>query len=123
MKLVDFDTFCRMPAGTVFAPYKPCVLEEELAIKVDEGREMPLDYPYYRHSFNGVMALQPWLGDTCLFEIGDREGASFEVYDGATSDYMEYKMFLVFEESDIDRLINVLKWAKNGCVGDITDER
>ena len=35
MRLVGFDEFCRMPAGTIFAPYTPCVLEEELAIKVD----------------------------------------------------------------------------------------
>lgn len=118
MKLVGFDEFCRMPSGTIFAPYAPCVLEEELAIKVDEGYDMPPDYQYYRHSFNGVMPLSPWLGSECeLFEIGDQEEASFEVYDGDTSDYMDYKMFLVFEEADIDRMINALVWAKNGCEG------
>ena len=119
MKIVDFDTFCRMPAGTIFAPYTPCALEEELAVKVDAGIEMPEDYPYYRHLFNGVMALHPWLGDGCgLYGVGDQEDASFEVYDGDTNDYRDYKMFLVFEEKDIDLLINVLNWAKNGCVGE-----
>ena len=85
MKLVDYKTFIRLPAGTIFAPYKPCVLEEELSIKVDAGREI------------------------------DEEEAEFEVYDGDNNDYREYRMFLIFDEKDIDKLIEVLQWAKNGC--------
>ena len=59
MKLVNFETFNKMPSGTIFAPYKPSVLEEELAIKVDHGWE------YERNGerkwlFNGVMSLQPF---------------------------------------------------------------
>lgn len=118
MILVGFEEFCRMPAGTIFAPYTPCVLEEELSIKVDPGQEMPKHYPYYRHTFNGVMPLSPWFDDDCrLFNIGDRSEASFEIYDGDNNDYRDYEMFLVFEESDIDRMINALIWAKNGCKG------
>lgn len=117
MKIVGFDEFCRMPAGTIFAPYEPCVCKEELSIKTDPGYEMPEDYPWYRHSFNGVMPLEPWLNEESgLWAIGDRSDASFEIYDGSSGDYMDYEMFLVFEEADIDRMINVLKWAKNGCV-------
>lgn len=121
MKLVGYDEFCRMPAGTIFAPYEPCVLKEELAIKVDGGHEMPPEYPYYRHGFNGVMSLQPWIDGCydCLFEIGDQEDASFEIYDGDSNDYRDYKMFLIFEEKDVERMISVLKWAKNGCKGEI----
>ena len=119
MKLVNFDDFSRMPAGTIFAPYEPCVLKEELAIKVDPGEEMPEDYPYYRHTFNGVMSLEPWItSDDCLFDIGDQADASFAIYDGDNNDYHDYKMFLIFEEKDVDRMINALLWAKNGCVGD-----
>lgn len=119
MRIVNFDDFCRMPAGTIFAPYTPCVLEEPLSIKVDAGEEMPPSYPYVRHQFNGVMTLQPWLSTECgLYAIGDRATASFEIYDGAACDYMDYEMFLVFEEADIDRMINALTWAKNGCTGE-----
>lgn len=53
-----------------------------------------------------------------LWAIGDRSDASFEIYDGSSTDYMDYKMFLIFEEADIDRMIRVLEWAKNGCVGE-----
>ena len=116
MKLVGFEEFCRMPAGTVFAPYTPCVLEGELEIKVDPGEDMPLTYKWARHTFNGVMPLTPW-GLDSLMNIGDTQEASFEIYDGSNVDYMDHKMFLIFDEVDIDRMINALVWAKNGCVG------
>jgi hypothetical protein len=120
MRLVGFDEFCRMPAGTIFAPYKPIVLRGELEIKVDPGEEMPSDYEWLRHDFNGVMPLTPWLDDHCgLWEIGDTEEASFEIYDGCAVDYLDHEMFLVFDEADIDRMIKVLLWAKNGCKGEV----
>lgn len=118
MKIVDFETFVRMPAGTIFAPYNPCVLEDNLAIKVDEGRDSYGSDNYESHWFNGVMSLEPWLGESCLFTPGDQEPASFEIYDGDNNDYRDYEMFLIFEKEDVDRLIRVLEWAKGGCIGD-----
>lgn len=122
MRIVNYHDFCRMPAGTVFAPFTPCVLEEGLAIKVDSGEDVPKGHPLYdycSHTFNGVMPLRPWLGDDCgLWGIGAQEDASFEIYDGDYNDYHDYKMFLIFEEADIDRMIKALIWAKNGCIGD-----
>lgn len=112
MKIVDFRTFNRMPAGTVFAPYTPCVLEEGLAIKVDHGRIFA--YPRYGNwMFNGVMPLEPWNLDSVFDEESVK--ATFEIYDGDSNDYHDYKQFLIFEECDIDRLIQVLLWAKGGC--------
>mgnify|MGYP006923264984 CR=1 FL=1 len=118
MKLVGFEEFCRMPAGTVFAPYEPIILADRLAIKTDAGEDMPADYEWMRHDFLGVMPLEPWIDDKCdLWKIGDSRPASFEIYDGSAVDYVDYKMFLVFDEFDIDRMINALTWAKNGCEG------
>lgn len=112
MKIVDFKTFNRMPSGTIFAPYTPCVLEDRLAIKVDHGRE--INYPRYGNwMFNGVMPLEPWNIDSFFGDESVR--ATFEIYDGDTNDYRDYKQFLIFEECDIDRLIQVLLWAKGGC--------
>ena len=109
MHIVDFETFNRLPAGTIFAPYTPSVLREGLAIKVDHGRE----FKDYGWSFNGVMPLEPWNLD-CVFDE-DPIKATFEIYDGATADYMDYEQFLIFDECDVDRLIQVLLWAKHGC--------
>lgn len=113
MKIVDFKTFNRMPAGTIFAPYKPYVLEDRLAIKVDHGRELNPGFYYLDWAFNGVMPLEPWNLDSVFDEESVR--ASFEIYDGDSNDYRDYKHFLIFEECDIDRLIQVLLWAKSGC--------
>ena len=112
MKIVDFKTFNRMPAGTIFAPYTPSVLEDRLAIKVDHGRE--INYPRCGNwMFNGVMPLEPWNLDSVFDEESVK--ATFEIYDGDSNDYRDYKQFLIFEECDIDRLIQVLLWAKSGC--------
>lgn len=119
MKIVDFGTFVRLPAGTVFAPYKPFVLEEPLAIKVDKECDLYTPTGEDMHVFNGVMSLEPWIDGMCcsLFEPGDHESASFEIYDGDNNDYREYTMFLILEKEDVKRLIKVLQWANRGCVG------
>lgn len=120
MRLVDFEQFCRMPAGTIFIPYEPCVALEELAIKVDEGFDELYNSKYFSHYFNGVMPLTPDISESSgLWNVGDSVEASFYIYDGSSADYMEYKLFLVFDNNDIDKMINVLKWAKGGCKGDI----
>lgn len=117
MKLVNFETFNRMPAGTIFAPYNPCVMEDCMSIKVDEGEtEQDSEHSHY---FNGVMPLDPWLGETALFHDGDQEPATFEIYDGSSSDYSNFKLFLILENEDVDKLIRVLQWAQNGCKGEI----
>ena len=121
MEIVDFKTFVRLPAGTIFAPYTPCCLTGEIEIKIDKGRPYFSPYVPERHIFNGTMTLSPWIGNSDhypLFGPGDKAPASFEVYDGSNVDYKDHKMFLIFDEKDIDRLIEVLKWAKNGCKGD-----
>lgn len=115
MHLVDFETFNRLPAGTIFAPYAPCVLKEELAIKVDRGRE----FKEFGWSFNGVMPLEPWNLD-CVFDE-EPVKATFEIYDGCTNDYCNYEQFLIFDDCDIDRLIQVLRWAKAGCPDELYD--
>lgn len=120
MKLVDFNTFVRLPSGTVFAPYTPCCLDGELEIKVDEGRPILSPFIPEGHHFNGVLPLSPCFGDDStiyLYKPGDEAPASFEIYDGSNIDYRSHDLFLIFDENDIDRLIKVLEWAKIGCEG------
>ena len=119
MHLVDFETFNRLPAGTIFAPYIPSVLKEGLAIKVDHGRELNPMFYNFDWVFNGVMPLEPWNLDSVFDDESVR--ATFEIYDGDTNDYLGYKQFLIFDEYDIDRLIQVLQWAKAGCPDELYD--
>lgn len=119
MKVVDFDTFVRLPSGTIFAPYTPCCLLGEMEIKVDGGHPYKSSPCSEGYAFNGTMALSPWLGDAsgCLLIPGDTPPASFEIYDGCDVDYRDYKLFLIFEDADVERLIRVLEWARSGCEG------
>lgn len=103
-----------MPAGTIFAPYESGALLEELAIKVDAGKPCIIDGEEETH-FVGVMPLEPWIDVDDRYNVGDTAKAKFEIYDGTNADYCDYKSFLVLDEKDIEKLISILRWAKNGC--------
>ena len=115
MLIVDYDTFVRMPAGTIFAPYEPCVFKERLEIKVEHGYEWNGKWGYC-----GTMSLEP---DVCYcsydaFNYGKCE-TNMSIYDGSSTDMTEYKMFAVLEKHEIERMINALKWAMDGCPGNL----
>lgn len=119
MKIVNYDEFVRMPAGTIFAPYKPHIFQEEFGIKTNTGEEYNSPYCGKIWCFTGVMPLQPWLDDySGLLCPGTQEDASFEIYDGDQNDYDKDGMFAVLEERDIKKLIDILQWALKGCEGE-----
>lgn len=122
MKIVNYEEFIRMPAGTIFAPYEPCIFKDEFAIKTDTGEEYEYHSEYFntvlekRWIFNGVMPLQPWLDcEHTVPELGYQGDASYEIYDGSSVDYDEKGMFAILEEKDVLKLIDILKWALKGC--------
>lgn len=124
MKIVDYETFIRMPAGTIFAPWVPCVMKNEPEIKVDHGCEMLIESCGHTKkiwSFNGTCPIVPQPIEGEGFGFGEVE-SEFWYYDGDSNDAKDYKMFLIFEEKDIDNIIKVLEWAKNGCPGNDPNE-
>ena len=119
MLIVDYETFVRMPAGTIFAPYTPCVYEEGFEIKVDGGQEYEDPYTHTKKwGFDGTMPLEPWLDSFTAPTGYGQWDVDFEIYDGDSTDAADYKMFAVLEPHEIMNLINVLLWAANGCIGD-----
>lgn len=115
MKIVDYETFIRMPPGTIFAPYTPFAYLDNFKIKLDCGHEYISTYDKKKkYMFNGVMPLEPDLGnfDICDYGTYDTEMNS---YDGDSNDVADYKMFAILEDHEIDRLIFALEWAQNGC--------
>ena len=115
MKIVTYEEFVRMPAGTIFAPFKPNVFEDEFKIKVDGGKEMslPLAPNTKVWVYNGTMPLRPWLGDD-FFTYGEND-VELEIYDGDQNDVRDYDMIAVLEPHDVKELINALYWALDGC--------
>lgn len=122
MKIVDYETFIRMPAGTIFAPYTPCVYEERFEIKVDGGWGFVDGNGVKTWMFNGTMPLEPWFDteDDLAHTLGQYD-VDFEIYDGDSTDASSYDMFAVLEPNDVKRLIQCLKWALAGCPGDSHD--
>lgn len=113
MQIVDYETFIRMPAGTIFAPYKPCVFKSPFEIKTDSGWEY--DNKWF---FNGTMPLEPYFdGDCYPFECGEYD-TSFDIYDGDSTDAKAHKMFAILEPHEIFNLINILYWALGKCIDD-----
>ena len=91
MLIVKREEFVRMPAGTVFAPWRPNCFMGIFEIKVDTGRLYP--------NFVG-----PGQNDV-----------DFQVYDGDQNDVADYDYIAVLERKDIENLISKLQWALNGC--------
>lgn len=117
MKIVNYETFVRMPAGTIFAPYEPCVALEDWEIKVDEPREYKRNGEKY-WAYNGTMPLEPsFINPEEATDFGTYETEMF-IYDGSNADILEYKMFAVFEPHEVERLIYALRWALEGCKND-----
>ena len=111
MRIVDYETFIRMPAGTIFAPWTSSVFLDRFQIKVDGGREYE-----GRYIFNGTMPLEP---DTeCLYEGCEDEEAAFSVYDGDSTDASHYKWFCILQPYDVSKLVSALHWALEGCPGE-----
>lgn len=96
MLIVKREEFVRMPAGTIFAPWRPNCFMERFEIKVNSGRPDP-DYGWL---YCGTMPLEPWLEDFVC---------------PGQNDVAEYDYIAVLERKDVENLIGKLQWALNGC--------
>lgn len=107
MKIVDYNEFIRLPAGTVFCPYEPCFFHSPLQIKTDTGWQSGTKY-----LFNGTISLEPSFSDqeNLAFCVGKYE-AHFPVSDTSSVDFDENGLFAILEKSEIEELINILQSA------------
>lgn len=111
MKIVDYNEFIRLPAGTVFCPYEPCFFHSPLQIKTDTGHEYN-----GQHIFNGAMPLEPWFidQDNLPTETGTYK-TEMAIWDDSSVDFEKNGLFAVLEKHEIEELIKSLKWAMDGC--------
>lgn len=108
MKIITQAAFLLMPVGTVFSKYEPCVASD-LAIK---GRTVAgIDF-YYQQ----IAEAFPEGWESTLSEF-ERTGASFEMdlaCQGRDGLFETEQRFLVWEHSDVCKLIDRLKQALRG---------
>ena len=104
MKIVDYKTFISMPEGTLYAEYKPCYFGE-LYVKgetINDGNDWFLS-----------RTKESWQGDEQFVDQCELMVAGNELrgdYDIQERDGMfDYnRMFLVYDKTDIQDLINHL---------------
>ena len=123
MKIVNFEEFNRMPAGTIFAPYEPCMAKDEPEIKFDQGQLCTYEGTGLSPAwlFNGTVPIIPSPEiDDASFDYGKVKG-QFHFYDGCSADYCDEKMFLIYEKEDILAMMRLLAWALDGCPGSFED--
>lgn len=123
MKIVTYDEFVRMPAGTIFAPWTPCAYKDEFEIKVDGGHSYINRYSGKEcWGFNGTMPVFPYANDDWCFRGVGPIHSEMYLYDGSNADYDDDELFAVMEEKDIRKMIEALEWALKGCTGDFDTE-
>lgn len=128
MKLVDLDTFIKLPRGTVFITIFPNKINKEgiiidsdwmdLPIEIKDDQPKELDSKIY---FNGVLYLlprienpdcDPFLNDFNIFKDLNKERKSeFVVDDVASYDYAEGTKFIIFNKEEISGMIEHLQNA------------
>lgn len=122
MKLVDFETLKKLPSGTIFAEYADFYVNSPLAIKVNEGKDFYRQYsdttysPVWLHGFIYLCLFGESIKN--LFEIGDKQALSFKMCEEEHYSKDKFQKYLILDEDDIDRVIDIFTWAKNGCVGE-----
>ena len=118
MKIVDYETFIRMPAGTIFAEFEPCFFKSEWEIKVDHGEEYIDHWDKTKQwYYNGTMKIIPWFKDELPYYdpvYGTHETEMF-YYDGSSADVHGTKYFAVLEPHEVKMMIRALEWALDGC--------
>lgn len=128
MRLVDLDTFIKLPKGTVYITIFPDKINKDgiivdsdwtdLPIEIKDDQPRELDSKLY---FNGVFYLlprienpdcDPLLGDFEVFRDLNKERASeFVVDDLASYDYGEGTKFIILNKEEISGMIKHLQTA------------
>lgn len=107
MNIVNYEEFIRLPAGSVFCPYEPCIFHSPLQIKTDTGWQSGKSY-----MFNGTISLEPDFKEqeNLAFGIGKYE-IEFPEDDTSSIDFDENGLFAVLENHEIQELIDILTMA------------
>lgn len=102
MKLVNYDELAKMPAGTVFRPYEPCILHE-FHIKI----EVPgCDLGVVCSTDIRKASLYAWLKDRDF--VAKPYGGKVHVHPSNSDD-----CFMIINKQEVSGMIQILQDALN----------
>lgn len=111
MKIIKSEEFKKLPRGTIFMKYEPCVFEE-LCIKGDT-----FEYDFWHRSINHCVDGDDTAAIIESLEAGENFGDSIpmdfesEMRDGC---FDEGQLYAVFEKKDVDDFIGALMKCRDG---------
>lgn len=116
MRILNKTQFAKMPAGTVYCQFEPCVMIGGLYVKND--------YYIYdnKPNFNGVINICPYF-DTDNNGYNDIPSETTfyktECFSTDTSlcDFEDTDLFAVFSKEEVRRMIDVFTYALCDCQG------
>lgn len=104
MKIVDYDTFIKMPAGTLYAEYTPCIFGETF-IKQDNVSGRDRDWFYSELVSNPDN--DDWVDACEAMEKGEELPPETAWSRDGMFDYD--RKFLVYSRHDVETMIETLK--------------
>jgi len=108
MRIVTRKQFMKLPIGTVFSYYEPCVFRD-LLIKVSDDKQWPTDFLY--DDLIGAVKNKGSddFSEKCRrMELGESLPVDFE-YTGREGLFEDEQLFAVYEKDDVEQLIKRLQ--------------
>jgi len=108
MRIVNLEEFRALPSGTVFRKYTPQMFQCELSIK---GETWPVDFLV--NYLTGNVECDKSEEEDVIFNNAEKDSKysiplEFDSY-GRDGSFDEEQLFGVYEQKDLDGLINALK--------------
>lgn len=122
MKIINGKQLGFMPDGTVFSD----IIDEYFDPKKGRSGDMTINglnimcghskwCPVESGTFNGVLHMIGYVSCHDTYVEGDDDYYWNTITDTDSNDYLENDWVVVYEKKDIEKIIENLQWALNGC--------
>lgn len=114
MKIVNREDFLNIPVNTLYCEYEPCVLSELNIKRKTIDASLPGDF--YESSLIDIEDGGTANWERVLFDM-EHEGKEVLVNSdgqGRAGDFDKDQMYIVFDNQDIDQIIQTLTECKRG---------
>jgi hypothetical protein len=110
MKIVNLETFLKLPAGTLFMKYRPCIFGD-LLIKGESCKSFFEGHKDFLYQQLNELESNGSDHDTELLTKAEKEGISIDFdlnCEGRDGMFEENQLFAIYEEKDFINLIQRL---------------
>lgn len=106
MKLVNYNEFIKMPTGTVFCEFEPCI-RGELKVKGDSIEDFDYIEMELRGEFKSDKDQDPFIDGCDRLVKGENLRADFDTF-GRDGLFDKTRQYIVYDKQDVKELITFL---------------